>query len=217
MKNNYSKFLLEFSLSIKKSVKFNYYVLAMLFALSISFTSNGQAIIRYQNEIKGGTTKTGNTFDSGATSGTSGFPTHSHTLLDLDADATTIRSTSADLVLPANSTIVKAYLYLETSGPFFLNDFKFKVPGQTNYSVIPLTDALSNSGTSYNQVVFDVTKYITSPTTMYSTSSAGGTGGRYWVADVKNNTNGTYSHSYGGGWTLQIVYSNPNSKYRHVL
>jgi hypothetical protein len=74
----------------------------------ISIKSYGQtATIRYQNNIQGGATLIGNSWFYSTS-----VPT-TNVVADIDGDASTSMSCSADLILPAGSTIVKAYLAIE--------------------------------------------------------------------------------------------------------
>ncbi len=173
-------------------------------------------IVRYQTDIQGGAIMFGNTFYA------PGGPA------DVDSDPSTLTSTYSDLRLPTGSIIKKAFLYIEAGGValngngLFYGDFKLKVPGGS-YVNIPISSGYIVNKTSPSpnpfgyQCAYDVTEYITSPSTMYSTSPSGGASGRYYVADVKNRTVSPYYYDqYGGGWAMIIIYENPNSQYRNV-
>ena len=143
---------------------------------------------------------------------------------DVDGDPATSISTSSDLILPANSTIVYAYLTVETgfeSTPGDMTSVKFQVPGG---SYITLTNAstqflavrsVNDPGTrKYRQMIFDVTDLA--PTTGYVSVAGGGAAGRYFVADPIPNYP-VDQRSNMGGWSLIVVYQNASSINRSVV
>ena len=178
-------------------------VCLVFFNLNVS----GQIAVRYQSDIKGGVTLFGNSWFYSTPSG-------STTLLtaDVDGDATTTFSNTADLILPAGSTIIKAYLSIEkgVDGVAFTS-VKIKVPGgayQTLSTSGPLSLANRITQSTYNQSVFDITSVM--PPAGYVSVAGGGAAGRYTLADP------TPFPSAMGGWSIIVVYSNPASKYRNV-
>lgn len=164
--------------------------------------------IRYRGNIKGGFTLTGNTFrhnliatDFLNTEGTPGLN----------------KSSTADLILPPGSTIIKAMLYVEGMTTTPITHIKFKVPGGNFVDYTPSSPEFignPNGMGSYQQFIVDVTNTI--PQYGYvSTLTAGGDpsgAGRYAVADFDP----VLSNNFGYGWSLFVVYTNPNSQYRNV-
>jgi hypothetical protein len=174
----------------------------------ISIRSYGQVTIRYQNTIQGGATLIGNSWFY-SPGGTRLTP-------DIDGDASTSLSCSADLILPAGSTIVKAYLAIE-QGLFNTAAFssvKIKVPGASSYTTLSSGTSLANrvvlgdASSYFHQMIWDITSIM--PASGYVSVAGGGAGGRYTLADP------TPIPDYMGGWSIIVVYSNPNSKFRHV-
>ena len=175
----------------------------LLLILVFGISGYGQTI-RFQNSILGGL--------GAATNGLnlSGSTIHPNT-----AGGNTM-SSSSDLVLPPNSTIVKAILYVEGyANP--INQIKFSFPGSGGLQTFTTGSPgfLGNPTTgSYSQFILDVSTLI--PNDGYTSSViAGGNPnpeGRYAVADVTPYDAG----NYGYGWTLLVAYVNPNATYRNV-
>lgn len=195
---------------------------ALAFGLLLALSGAAQtSTIRYNDIVKGGVAMIGNSHYLQS----SDFDVPDPSIVnDVDGDVSTSISTSADLILPANSSIVFAYLAVETgfeSTPGDMTSVKFRVPGG---SYITLTSASSqflvarsvnDPGTrKYRQMTFDVTDLI--PSSGYVSDAAGGAAGRYFLADpipnypVDQRTN-------MGGWSLIVVYRNPNSINRSVV
>ncbi len=170
----------------------------LLFAF---YQGEGQNI-RFQNKVRGGFAITGNGLLANTTTSF------------LNTAGGTLSSSSADLVLPPNSTIIKAYLYVEGYSTIKLYGLQFKVPGGNYVSYNALSPGfLGNPGNDYQQFMLDVTNVV--PANGYvSTVVPGGDpggSGRYAVADA-----GPTGANYGYGWSLVVVYTNPNAKYRHI-
>lgn len=157
-------------------------------------------IVRYQNTIRGGFGYATNTLRN-----SSGF---------VKTDGGTKMSSSSDLVLPAGSTIVKAFLYVENyGGP--VKNFQFKVPGGA-YKLINNTTPgfiADQLASPYGLMVVDVTSMIspTGYTSNYVVGGDPGGAGKYSICDLP-----VYSNNNGYGWCLYAIYVNPNSKYRHI-
>lgn len=193
--------------------------MAILSLLFIVNNAIAQTTIRYQNNIHGGATLFGNSWFY-----TNSAATCSPTMLtaDVDDDPGTYMSSSADLILPAGSIIVKAFLAIER-GQFYYNSMpltsvKLKVPGASSYATLTpasssfLTNRTSNFDDTYffEQSVFDITSLM--PANGFVSSASGGPAGRYFLADP-----GTNDYNFEmGGWSIIIVYSNPASKYRSI-
>jgi hypothetical protein len=136
--------------------------------------------------------------------------------LDLDGDATTVKnSTSADLTLPAGSSVLWAGLYWAgRSTAATRNTIKFKKAGDTYtvYTATQLDDGNTISGiTAENhfQSFIEMTTYV----------QAKGAG-TYWGGDVittiGNGASDPYSTGYYGGWALIVIYSDDTQPYRNI-
>lgn len=177
-------------------------VLLPFFLLPVLSTPVEAQNMRFQTNLRGGFALTGNQLDS--------FPN----LAYYNTAGGTTLSSSADLILPAGSSIIKAYLYVEGYTSTKITSVKFRVPGGL-YTTYNTTSAgfLGNPGTSYQQFMVDVTGDVP-PGGYVSTVATGGDtsgSGRYSVADLA-----PYAINRGYGWALFVVYTNPNSKYRSV-
>ncbi|WP_198023922.1 right-handed parallel beta-helix repeat-containing protein, partial [Chelativorans sp. J32] len=161
--------------------------------------ADAQLVTRLQESLRGGVTLVGNSW------------WNNNTAIDVDSDAATGISSSADLVLPTGSAIYKAFLYVESYNYCFQR-ILFKPPGGVYVSLASssseylasraTTGVTCSSGTAgnINQLVFDVTNRV----------RAGGTG--TYTMGVP-----TASTSSGGGWSIIVVYKNPASKLRYVV
>ncbi len=186
--------------------------LLSVIAMTLTMVCTYAQTIRYQNSIRGGLTVATNSLEL---TGSGSTPTYCNT------DGGTTMSSYSDLILPAGSTIVKAYLYLEyysySTAITPITSLKFKVPGGS-YQTLNTSSAgfIANPTNSnqYAQFIIDVTNLM--PANGYvSTTTAGGnaaTTGRYSVADP----GGMLTANNGCGWCLMVVYSNPISRLRNV-
>ncbi len=188
---------------IRNFLYLSLFSLALLLAVRLSAQN-----IRYQGNIKGGFALTGNTFR---------YNLVSTDFLNTEVAAGMSRSSAADLVLPAGSTIIKAYLYVEGMSANPIADIKFKVPGAP-FQTLTTTSAgfigNPNAAASYQQFIIDVTKIIP-PDGYVTTVIPGGNpngSGRYAVADFDPGP----TTNFGYGWSLFVVYTNPASQYRSV-
>ena len=175
--------------------------LIALLLLLLAGESYGQNI-RFQGNVRGGFTLTGNTLLNNSTSSF------------LNTAGGNTKSSSADLVLPAGSTIEKAYLYVEGYTATKMTSVRFRVPGGA-YITYNTSSAgfLGNPGSSFQQFMVDVTNVVP-PTGYISTIVPGGSpsgNGRYAVADPDPT-----GFNYGYGWALFVVYTNPASRFRSV-
>jgi uncharacterized repeat protein (TIGR01451 family) len=121
--------------------------------------------------------------------------------VDVDADPTTINSSSATLDLPNGATVLYAGLYW---GGFSLNasrnTVKFATPVSGGYNAVVASDVDDSISSAY-QGVADVTAEVT----------AGGDG-EYTVADVQASLGiGTY-----GGWALIVAYRDSTQQLRNL-
>jgi len=198
----------------------------------------------YSDNIKGGHTMFGNTAVAIYSSGSGNSGTVNSTLmnrfgdygnsktsnitndenniqyLDIDADATTTRSSSADLILPAgNNTIRFARLYWGarinnkniTSNDANIRTIKLKGPGGTYTTYTAPVTQMDKYDISDNSKVYQTFIDIT---TLVNTLKAG----TYTVADMAGSTGnmGGSGGGYFGGWTIAVVYENSTLPYSSV-
>ncbi|MCH5721098.1 hypothetical protein [Niabella hibiscisoli] len=201
--------------------KFSTAFMLLLIAVAVnSVQVQAQTIVRYQEQIRGGATLIGNSWMY--TTSADCFPIA--ILADVDVDPTTDNSSSADLILPAGSTIEKAYLSIERGGyysPQPLTSVKLKVPGASSYqtltpgspSFLINRSADGASGYYFEQSLFDITALM--PVNGYVSTASGGVAGRYFLADPVPFVN---SDNWGpmGGWSIIIVYRNAASNRRSI-
>ncbi len=121
--------------------------------------------------------------------------------IDVDGDATTFSSSSADLSLAACSKITFAGLYwgaVITNGTTnFANRYniKIKAPGASSYTSITADTAFDlSSGYNYYSCFKDITSIV---------SAAGN--GTFTIADLVSNTGST---NQWAGWSIVVVYKN---------
>lgn len=202
-------------------------VAGILLSVSLS-TARAQTTVRYQQVVKGGVAMVGNAHYR--RSSDFGNPI---VVNDVDGDPSTSISSSADLVLPAGSQIVYAYLTVQTgyqssqgTGP--MTSVRFRVPGggyQTLSAASPgylgnrtTSEAASGGSRFYRQIMFDVTGLV--PANGYVSNAGGGAGGRYYLADpvpgFGAGGTGSAARSRLGGWSLIVVYRNANSLPRAI-
>ena len=152
-----------------------------------------------------------------ATPGTSAVNNNNFVMqfLDLDSDAATSNSTSADIALPAGSTVLSALLVwgarrtgtLPTGGSGTIalataQRIDLRTPGSTGYTTY--TGGIDNpAGTDGNayQGYLDVTSQV---------RAAGG--GTYWVGNMA----GTVGADRYAGWSIIVAYRNPAAPLRDL-
>ncbi|MEO8147776.1 MAG: cadherin-like domain-containing protein, partial [Bacteroidia bacterium] len=178
--------------------------------------------VRYQATQRGGLTMIANqiiTCTAGGTcggaqaqnppAGTANDNDYTGAYVDIDGDATTFSSSSADLNLPPCSEITWAGLYWGgsiTAGTVNYanrNKVRFKYPASALYDTLT-ADTMINNTTGYNSYhcFKDITAYVVK-----------GKYGTYTIADQVNQTG--VSNIFGG-WTIVIVYSNENLALRNL-
>ncbi len=81
------------------------------------------------------------------------------------------------------------------------NTIKFKAPGDVTYTDVTGTMIANSGGSTYTNVA-DVTALV-----------AGKSGGLYWCANVRSETNTT---SAGSGWSLIVIFEPPNCPSRVI-
>uniref|UniRef100_UPI003BF82389 beta strand repeat-containing protein n=1 Tax=Rubrolithibacter danxiaensis TaxID=3390805 RepID=UPI003BF82389 len=212
--------------SIRKGIIPRYYFFFFTLFISLFFSLNlySQAIItpfsqRYQAQQRGGIVYVSNNILScnGCTAvnqmppGSSGNNnSYNSKYIDIDTDAATFSSSSADLDLPSCSEITFAGLYwggAATSGNSRYtnrNTVKLKLPLTSNY--VDLT-ADQYSGV-YNNKHYQYYKDITSLVNANAVAN-----GTYTLANVVANENTT---DVEAGWTIVIVYKNDLKPYRNL-
>jgi hypothetical protein len=197
-------------------------LLLVITALPMALRTHAQtSTIRFNDIVKGGVSMIGNSHYLQSSDFDIPDPSIAN---DVDGDMATSISTSADLILPTNSTVVYAYLTVETgfeATPGDMTSVKFRVPGG---SYMTLTSAspqflgvrsVNDPGTrKYRQMMFDVTDLM--PPTGYVSVAGGGAAGRYFLADPTPNYP-VDQRTNMGGWSLIVVYQNPNSINRSVV
>lgn len=139
---------------------------------------------------------------------------------DVDADATTVNSSTSTFNIPAGATVEWAGLYwggvynstyggiTNPAGTLNIDQVKFKEPGATVYTAITAQqrniETATFGGWNSFMSVADVT----------STVQAAGSG-TYAVADIALVTGSAFTGPYGG-WNMVVVYSDPAEKARRI-
>ena len=135
--------------------------------------------------------------------------------VDVDADASTINSSAATLVIPSGAPVYFAGLYWSSgasgnqaqgSPPAGAQDVKFKVPGASTYT--PLTaDSYYTIGASTTNKTYSAFKDVTA-----QVAAAGP--GSYMVGDVKGNLNVKDPTNHFAGWSLIVIYGDSSQPVR---
>ena len=133
--------------------------------------------------------------------------------IDIDSDASTFSSSSADLVIPPGSAscyrIRYAGLYwsgiLQSGSRTGINQIKLKLPGSSTYTDITGTiihDDVSQpiGGNTVYACYYDVTSLVT---------GLANPQGTYTVANVLSSTGANGTTGLSAGWSLFIVYEDP--------
>ncbi len=156
--------------------------------------------VRYAANEKGDIQIIGNTLMTCPAGGCQGNNNdYNMRYVDIDGNASTTNSSSADLTLPSSSSVLFAGLYWNgVSSSSSKNACLFKVPGASNYT--SLTGVAYSNSYGY-QGFKDVTSLVT---------AAGS--GTYMVANVAATT-GT---NQWAGWALVIVYRDPAKPQRNL-
>ncbi|MES2240765.1 MAG: T9SS type B sorting domain-containing protein [Bacteroidota bacterium] len=204
-------------------------VLLLLFALFMNTTSHAQNFktfaIRYNKELKGDMLSIGNNIlgkDNNALNDNSVNENTSMKYIDIDTDASTFSSSSANLAVPSSVSCFKiayAGLYwgalIKTGDSRTdINKIKLKLPGNTAYNDITgeiIYDAnvapiVPDSNKPY-ACYADVTTLVSGLTSPQGT---------YTVANVISSigTNGTTG--LAAGWTLFVVYEDPSTTTKSI-
>jgi hypothetical protein len=135
--------------------------------------------------------------------------------IDLDGDATTASSSSADLTLPTGSTVEWAGLYWAgRSVNGNRNTIKFKIAGDvyTTYTATQLDNGNTISGITaenHYQGFVDVTNYV-------QLNGAGTYWGSNVYSTVGNGATDPYGTGYYAGWAMIVVYTDDTQPYRNI-
>ena len=139
--------------------------------------------------------------------------------IDVDSDPTTFSSSSATLDVPDEDCSLVRYAGLYWSAVYVnadrsnIDDIKFQVPGGTYQDITAdeiLFDGNGDADFGYYSpyaCYADVTSIV---------SGLANPDGDYFVANVRASSGSSISGGVSGGWTMVVVYENPNlpgSKY----
>lgn len=216
-----SKLKYLFCVFSKNRIKLHF-TLALLSMTFVSFGQNYKPFsIRYNNEIKGNMLLIGNNIlgkDNNNLSDNSVNQNTNMQYIDIDSDASTFSSSSANLKMPSTSgcsKIAYAGLYWGAilqvpQNRSEINKIKLKLPGNTTYTDV--TGELI-----YDAVVDPIAAGTNEPTnTPYACyadlttliSGLADPQGTYTVANVTSSLGFNSTTGLSAGWTLFIVYEN---------
>ncbi|WP_348811958.1 T9SS type B sorting domain-containing protein [Flavobacterium maritimum] len=198
-----------------------------VFILFLSFTSVAQTLkpfaIRKNVELRGKMLVIGNNIlgkDNNPLNDNSVNESISMKYIDIDGDASTFSSSSADLLVPkkANGSpttcyrITYAALYwgamLQSGSRTNINKVKLKLPGGTTYNDV-------NGTVIYDAISTPIVPDNNTPYTCYADvtsllSNLPSLAGTYTVADVVSSTGFNGSTGLSAGWTLFVIYEDPS-------
>ncbi|OCB71456.1 gliding motility-associated C-terminal domain-containing protein [Flavobacterium glycines] len=206
--------------------------LNILFFLGLFLNTNSNAQtfntfdIRYATELKGDMLVIGNNLlgkDNNPLNDNSTNESVSMQYIDIDSDASTFNSSSADLAVPNTVDCFKiayAGLYwgalIKTGDSRTdINKVKFKTPGSSTYTdvtgeliydanVAPIVPDANKPYACYADVT-SIISGLTSPQ------------GTYTVANVKSSTGLNGSTGLAAGWTLYVIYENPKTTTKYMV
>ena len=146
----------------------------------------------------------------GGTSARFNNNSYSMVMVDIDADPSTVNSSSADLQIPQGAPVLFAGLYwgagasgdqAKGRAPADAGTVRLRLPGGTAYSTVTgSVTTMSTSGSNKTYAAFaDVTAQV-----------RGAGRGTYVVADVK----GDLGVNHFAGWSLIVVYGDPTEPVR---
>ncbi|KFC60064.1 T9SS type B sorting domain-containing protein [Flavobacterium gilvum] len=212
-----------------KKPTFSKAVCAVLF-LFLALTSVGQTLkpftVRKKVDLKGKMLVIGNNIlgkdNNPFNDDTKSNEDISMQYIDIDGDASTFSSSSADLVVPNQKNGSPTTCYRITYAALYwgamlkstdgsranINTVKLKLPGATTYNNINGTvvyDAISTPIAPDNNTPYACYADVTS--LLASLPSLTGT---YTVADVLSSTGSNGSTGLSAGWTLFVVYEDPS-------
>lgn len=135
---------------------------------------------------------------------------------DGDADSSTFNSSSADLVLPAGSTVLWAGLYWSSgSTSADIGQVLFKTPGSFGYTVVNTTQL--DTGLNVGMVSSAYAAFADVTSLMQASGS-----GTYWVGNIQTTSPCVGGTTYGansgcwGGWSLIVAYANNNEQLNNI-
>ena len=219
-----------------RKVAFATFMLGMLNTAAKAQLSIRPYTLVYSENLKGGTTMSGNTSmhivdngtpnlvkmnESGLNAGASqyGNDNQNMTFIDIDATAGTTNSTSADLVLPAGTNIIKfARLYwggrinnsVITASPDTLRKIKIRkgITGAYTDAIAPAANvdqfAITATEKVY-QTYVDITQFV---------NALGG--GTYTVANLPATAGVIGSGGKYAGWSIVVAYENTTQPYNSL-
>ncbi len=133
-------------------------------------------------------------------------------LVNTDPGAGFKDSSSAQLAIPANATILKANLYwtgyTQDGLPNPQVPIKFRTPASNSYTTIQSKEtkyAYANDHDRYWRGKADVTSLV---------AKAGA--GNYYLADLSQYTTVTINQGIAGAWTLIVAFSSQNEIFRNL-
>ncbi|MDR7211318.1 T9SS type B sorting domain-containing protein [Flavobacterium piscis] len=147
--------------------------------------------------------------------------------IDIDSDATTFSSSSANLVIPTGSRecykVVYAGLYWAgiyskgavdngTVNRANLGSIKFKLPGQTNYTDITGSLIYDYFPATSNGDQMPYAYYYDATTLVQALANPEGT---YTAANIIS-ARGTINGGFSAGWNLFVVYEDPKSSAKYI-
>ncbi|MDO5980748.1 T9SS type B sorting domain-containing protein [Flavivirga spongiicola] len=205
-------------------------LLIFLFSLQLFAQNQVPFTPRFNQDLKGDIVLIGNNILGPNNNDFNNNSTYNHTVnmryIDIDSDATTFSSSSADLAIPINPNIppaanscyevVHAGLYWSavTSGTESITDVKLRGPSG-GYVDIVADDTIFNAGgtsvdggNSFPYACYaDVTNIIRALGTDQGTYTVANVSSAEGQTDTFIPRNGT---GYSAGWSLFIVYQNPS-------
>lgn len=209
--------------------KQNLYKIVFFFGiLAFHLTSYGQNFKiftpRYNQQIKGDMLVVGNSIlgSAGAVNNNSVNEAIAMQFIDIDGDASTFSSSSANLVVPptvpcfriAYAGLYWGALIKGTESRANITNVKLKLPGSTTYTPITGTPI-------YDAVVAPIVPDSNKPYACYAdvTSLISGLAsaqGTYTVADVASSVGSNGSTGLSAGWTLVVVYEDPKTTTKSI-
>ncbi len=162
--------------------------------------------IRYTTNTNGNVIQTGNTI---MVCSVCGYVNNTSTMINFngDTDPSTFNSSSANLNLPAGSTVLWAGLYWGArSASANIGQVLFKTPSSFGYTSLNATQLDTNVGGQANEYggFADVTSMV-----------SGGGSGTYWVGNIQT-TPGVANDGQWGGWGLIVAYANNNELLNNI-
>ncbi|NML22761.1 T9SS type A sorting domain-containing protein [Pseudoflavitalea sp. G-6-1-2] len=191
------------------SVKLCWMIVCCFGIFNQSLANDRPYTIRYDTIVHGGVLVAGNT------NVTRNYLAPVSSYIDIDGDGSTYNSSSEDVTIPPGATVIKAFLYWQSTKnygptsfpPGFNTSVLFKTPGGAYTSLAPDVTDIATAG-YYWLGIKDVTSMVQ-------------TSGTYTVANIMAQPvpPGTNGYPPFAGWSLWIAYTTPAEPnwYRIVL